>query len=69
MFYQGVIQQLRGQNFAIFSTLPMRGQFLYPERGQKPTFFNPLPPHLVNVVIVWPPNIVPIIKVTTLQIW
>ena len=30
---------------------PMRGQFLYPERGQKQTFFDPLPPHLVHVVI------------------
>ena len=30
----GAIQQLRGQNFAI----------LYPERGQKQTFFDPLPP-------------------------
>ena len=34
----GVIQQLRGQ-------------FLYPERRQKQTFFDPLPPHLVHVVI------------------
>ena len=31
----------------------MRGQFLYPERGQKQTFFDPLPPHLVQVVIEW----------------
>ena len=30
---------------------PLRGQFLYPERGQKQTFFDPLPPHLVHVVI------------------
>ena len=29
-----VIQQLRGQNFAI-SWPPLRGHFLYPERGQK----------------------------------
>ena len=27
------------------------GQFLYPERGQKQTFFDPL--HLVHVVIEW----------------
>ena len=26
---------------------------LYPERGQKQTFFEPLPPHLVQVVIEW----------------
>ena len=25
---------------------PLRGQFLYLERGQKQTFFDPLPPHL-----------------------
>ena len=40
----GAIQQLRGQNFAIFlPPPPLRGQFLYPERGQKQTFFAPLP--------------------------
>ena len=33
---------------------PFREQFLYPERGQKQTFFDPLPPHLVHVVIEWP---------------
>jgi hypothetical protein len=33
------------------------GEFLYPERGQKQTFFDPLPPHLVHVVIECPqPN-------------
>ena len=32
----------------------VRGQFLYPEHGQKQTFFDPLPPHLVHVVIEWP---------------
>ena len=26
---------------------PLRGQFLYPKHGQKQTFFDPLPPHLV----------------------
>ena len=30
---------------------PLRGQFLYPERGQKHTFFDPLLPHRVHVVI------------------
>ena len=50
----GVIQQLRGQNFAIFEPPPLRGQFLYLERGQKQTFFDPLPPHLVHVVIECP---------------
>jgi hypothetical protein len=33
---------------------PLRGQFLYPERGQKKTIFDPLPSHLVHVVIEWP---------------
>ena len=33
---------------------PLRGQFLYPERGQKQAFFDPLPPHLFHVVIEWP---------------
>jgi hypothetical protein len=33
---------------------PLRGQFLYPERGQKQTFLDPLPPHLVRVVIECP---------------
>ena len=33
---------------------PLHGQFLYSERGQKQTFFDPLPPHLVPVVIECP---------------
>ena len=33
---------------------PARGQFLNPERGQKQTLFDPLPPHLVHVVIECP---------------
>ena len=48
------IQQLRGQNFAIFWPPPLRGQFLYPERGQKQTFIDPLPSHFIHVVIEWP---------------
>ena len=40
--------------FRHFLTPPLRGQFLYPERGQKQTFFDPPPPHLVHVVIEWP---------------
>ena len=31
---------------------PLRGQFLYPKRGQKQTFFDPLP-HLVHVLSYW----------------
>ena len=33
---------------------PRRGQFLYSKRGQKQTFFDPLSPHLVQVVIECP---------------
>ena len=47
-FYLGGIQQLRGQNFVIFWPPPLRGQFLYPERGQKQTFFDPLPPLILS---------------------
>ena len=32
----------------------LRGQFLYHKRGQKQTFFDPFPPHLVHVVIERP---------------
>ena len=42
--YNVTILQLHGQNFAIFNPSPLRGQFLYPERGQKQTFLTPLPP-------------------------
>ena len=45
----GGIQQLRGQNFAIFYV-----DFFYPERGQKQTFLTPPPPYLVHVVTEWP---------------
>ena len=33
---------------------PLHGQFLYTEREQKQTFFDPFPPHLVHIVIEWP---------------
>ena len=52
--YIRVIQQLRGQNFVIFNPLPLHGQFLFPKRRQIQTFFDPLPLHLVHVVIKWP---------------
>ena len=35
---------------------PLQGQFLCPERGQKQTVFDPLPPHLVHAVIECPLN-------------
>ena len=51
----GGIQQLNGQNFATFDPPPtMCRQFLYPEHGQKQTFFDPFPPHLVHIVIECP---------------
>jgi hypothetical protein len=34
--------------FCHFLTPPLRGQFLYPERGQKQTFFDPLPPLILS---------------------
>ena len=40
-----LFQQIRGQNFAIF---------WIPLRVQKQTFFDLIPPHLVNIVIEWP---------------
>ena len=53
---EGGIQKLRGQNFAIFwSPLPSC-VFSYPLRGQKSTFSEPLPPHVVHVVIERPPT-------------
>ena len=42
--------------FCHFLIPPLRGQFLYPERGEKQTFFDPLPLHLVHVVIECPLN-------------
>ena len=50
----GGIQQLRGQNFGTFLPSPLCEQFLYRERGQKQTFFDPLPPHLGHVVFECP---------------
>ena len=37
-----------------FDPPPLCGQFFYPDRGQKQTFFDPISPHLVHVVIEWP---------------
>ena len=49
----GGIQQLRGQNFAIFDP-PLHGQFLYPEGGQKQTFFDTLPLILSTYLLYGP---------------
>ena len=35
---------------------PLRGQFLYPEHGQKQTFFDPLPPSSCPCSYWMPPN-------------
>ena len=44
-FQLGGIQQLRGHNLAIFDLPPpCVDSVLYPGRGQKQTFFDPLPP-------------------------
>ena len=48
LFSQGIIQQLRGQNFEIFCLPPLS--------GQKQAFYDPLPPPLVRIVIEWPPR-------------
>ena len=48
----GVIQQLRGQNFAILDPpTPPAWTVLYPERGQKQTFFDTILIYVVHVVI------------------
>ena len=39
--------------YTFWTPPPLRGQFVYPERGQKQIFFDP-PPHLVHVVIECP---------------
>ena len=53
----GGIQQLRGQNFAIFWPLlhPTWTVFI-PWAWTKTDIFTPSLPHLVHVVIEWPPN-------------
>ena len=50
--YPGVHSTIMWTEFCHFlTTPPLRGQFLYPECGQKQTFFDTLsPPHLVHVV-------------------
>ena len=51
VFQTKTFQQLCGHNFAIF--YPAWTVF-YPEHEQQQTFFDPLPPHLVQVVIECP---------------
>ena len=42
------IQQLLGHNFAIFDPPSPAWTFLYPQRGQKQTFFDPLLPRYIE---------------------
>ena len=55
-----VLHYIRGHStttcteFCHFLTPPLLGQSLYPERGQKQIFFDPLPHHVVHVVIECP---------------
>ena len=54
MTHKGAFNNYVDRILPFFDPPPLRGQFLYPERGQKQTFFDPFPPHLVHVVIEWP---------------
>ena len=50
----GVIQQQRGQIFAICWSPPLAWTVFISWAWTKLTFFDPLPPHLLHVVIEWP---------------
>ena len=51
----GVIQQLRGQNFAIVDpTTTCMDSFYTLSMDKNRHFLTPSPPHLVHVVIEWP---------------
>ena len=52
--YLGVIQELRGQNFAIFSP-PCMDSFYTLSVDKNRHFLTRSHPHLVHVVIEWPP--------------
>ena len=54
--YKGVFNNYVDRISPFFDPLPppLRGHFLYPEHGQKQTFFDSLSPHLFHVVIEWP---------------
>ena len=42
--WKGAFNNYVDRILLFFDPPPLRGQFLYPERGQKQTFFDPLPP-------------------------
>ena len=50
----GGIQQLRGQNFAIFDPPPCVDSFYTLSVDKNKLFLTPSPPHLVHVVIECP---------------
>ena len=64
LFFLAQIDSVRGHStttwteFCHFLIPPLRWQFLYSEHGQKQTFFDPLPPHVVHVVIEWPLRVI-----------
>ena len=51
LFYRGSFNNYVDRILTFFDHPHLRGQFLYPEREQKQTFFDPFPPHLVHIVI------------------
>ena len=53
--YKGSFNNYVDRILPFFDPPPtLQGQVLYPKREQKQTFFDPLPLHLVHVVIEWP---------------
>ena len=53
MYFKGAFNNYMDRTLP-FLTLPLRGQFSYPKRGQKQTFFDPSSPYLDHVVIECP---------------
>ena len=49
--HMGSFNNYVDRNLPFVDPPSLRGHFVYPERGQKPTIFDPVPPHLVHVVI------------------
>ena len=46
--HKGAFNNYVDRILPFFDPPPLRGQFLYPERGQKQTFFDPLPPLILS---------------------
>jgi hypothetical protein len=47
-FRKGSFNNYVDRILPFFDPPPLRGHFLYPERGQKQTFFDPLPPFILS---------------------